>query len=551
MLSYAPLPTATRSDAGEWRTPATYLDDFRAVAAAGPSRPAVTAHRQGGTRLVTLTYGELAFLVDRLAAGLRGAGVAPGDAVALQLPNRWEFAALTMACARIGAVLVPMMPILRERAVRDLLTRTGARVCVVPDSYRGFSPAGMLAALRPQVPTLEHVVVLDAGRDLPAGLRSFEADLLCPRWERLHGGSELDALRPAPDALAQIAFSSGTTGEPKGIMHTFATLGLQARAPFDLLGLDADGVVLMASPVTHALGFLYGVLMPLSRGMKVVYQDLWDADAALDLVSSERVTWTMAATPFVVDAVRAQRARPRDVSSLRHVTSGGAPIPAPLVAEVRAELGAQLVAAFGMTENGIVTMTGPDDPDDVVAGSDGVCVPWMAVRVVGPDGAGVEVGEIGRLQVRGAAQTIGYFHRPDLYAAAVTADGWFDTGDLARLRPDGGIRIAGRTKDLIIRCGENIPVVEVESELRRHPLVADVAIVGYPDPRLGERACAVVVPSGTFAPTLAELTGHLAALGMAKAYWPERLEVRSELPRTPSGKVQKFVLRATLSDVGA
>jgi cyclohexanecarboxylate-CoA ligase len=190
----------------------------------------------------------------------------------------------------------------------------------------------------------------------------------------------------------------------------------------------------MASPVTHALGFLYGVLMPLGRGLTAIYQDVWDASTMLELVERYRVSWTMAATPFLLDAVRAQRATPHDLSSLRYVVSGGAPIPSRLVTDVRSQLGAQLVAVFGMTENGAVTITGPDDPDDVVADSDGQPVPWMRVRVIGETGHAVAPDAVGRLQVRGAAQTIGYFQRPDLYRAATTDDGWFDTGDLARQR---------------------------------------------------------------------------------------------------------------------
>jgi cyclohexanecarboxylate-CoA ligase len=285
--------------------------------------------------------------------------------------------------------------------------------------------------------------------------------------------------------------------------------------------------------------------MPLSRGLTVIYQDVWDASTMLELVERYRVSWTMAATPFIVDAVRAQRGAPRDLESLRYVVSGGAPIPSALVADARAELGAQLVAVWGMTENGAVTITGPHDPDEVVADSDGRPVPWMRVRVVDDAGNPVVPDAVGRLQVSGAAQTIGYYQRPDLYDACIVDGGWFDTGDLARQRADGGIRIAGRVKDLVIRGGENVPVVEVENALYRHPKVAEVAEVGYPDDRLGERACAVVVP-GTTPPTLTDLTEHLARLGMTPSFWPERVEIVEQLPKTASGKIQKYLLRERL-----
>jgi cyclohexanecarboxylate-CoA ligase len=540
-----PAVTARYRSTRWWREQ-TYLDDFRAAACRAPDRAAIVGHRAGRARPDTLTYRRLAGLVDRFAGGLLQLGVRRADIVAVQLPNRWEFAALTLACARIGAVIAPIMPIFREREVRHILQRTRSAVCVVPDRFRGFSHAGMLASLRPSLPDLEHVLVLDAGEELPAGLRSFDDHFVRQHWEDRHRPAELDALRPAGHELAQLMFTSGTTGEPKGVMHTFDTVWTAARAPADRLGLGAGEVVLMASPVTHQLGFLYGVILPLCLGMKLIYQDTWDAPTMLALVEQEQVSFTMAATPFVIDAVRAQRAERRRLDSLRYFLSGGAPIPSELVRQARAELGAQLVAVWGMTENGVVTMTGPDDPDELVAASDGQPVPSMRIRVVHDDGTPAAPGEVGRLQVTGAAQTVGYFQRPDLYQASLVDREWFDTGDLARLRADGGIRIAGRLKDLIIRGGENIPVTEVESALYQHPMVAEVAVVGYPDPRLGERVCAVIVPDGQ-APTVDDLTAHLARLGMTRTYWPERLEVVDQLPKTASGKVQKFILRERLA----
>jgi cyclohexanecarboxylate-CoA ligase len=408
------------------------------------------------------------------------------------------------------------------------------------------SPRRLLASLRPSLPDLEQVLVLDADDELPAGVRSFEEHFVRQHWEDRYPAAELDALRPAGGELAGLMFTSGTTGEPKGVMHTVDTIWAAARAVSGRLELGAGEVVLMASPVTHALGFLYGVLMPLGLGMTVVYQDTWGASRMLALVEEEQVSFTMAATPFVIDAVRAQRTERRRLDSLRYFASGGAPIPSGLVGEARMELGVQLVPVWGMTENGVVTMTGPGDPDELTAASDGQPVPSMRIRVVHDEGTPVAPGEVGRLQVTGAAQTVGYFKRPDLYQASLADGEWFDTGDLARLRADGGIRIAGRLKDLIIRGGENIPVTEVESALYQHPLVAEVAVVGYPDPRLGERACAVVVPDGQ-APTLEDLAAHLAQLGMTRAYWPERLEVVDQLPKTASGKIQKFTLRQRLA----
>lgn len=529
--------TSVSASEPAWLT-CTVFDDFRAQAAARPDKVAIVADHAAGGREV-LSFRQLARLVERCAGALRALEVQPGEVVSLQLPNSWEFTALALACARIGAVVNPIVPILRRREVGFILERTGCRVCVMPDYYRGFAHGAMLAELAAELPTLAHPFVIGTP---PARTRDFAAHFLATRWEDQVSAAELDALAPKLEDLAEIQFTSGTTGEPKGVMHSHQTLQASMRAAPEMLGLTRDDVVLMASTMAHQTGFLYGLLMPTMLGMKVVYQDLWDPHRMLELVEDEGVTWTMGATPFALDAVAAQRERPRNVSSLRLFTCAGAPVPPHLVDASREVLGATLIAGWGMTENGLATATRPDDPPDRAAASDGRPVSWMQVRVVDEQDQPLAVGQTGRLQVRGRSQCLGYYQRPDLYAAATTADGWFDTGDLARLDPDGGIRIAGRTKDLIIRGGENVPVAEVEAVLYRHPAVREVAVVGVPDPRLGERACAVVVSQGE-PPTLDLLKAHLEAAGVAKPFWPERLAIVAEMPKTPSGKIQKFRLR--------
>jgi cyclohexanecarboxylate-CoA ligase len=226
---------------------------------------------------------------------------------------------------------------------------------------------------------------------------------------------------------------------------------------------------------------------------------------------------------------------------LRIFVSAGAPIPRPLVVKARRALGAAVLSAWGMSENGAVTTTRVEDSEEKVTTTDGCPLPGMEVRVVDPAGVVVASGEEGRLQVRGCSNFIGYLKRPGL--AQIDAEGWFETGDIARMDADGYIRIAGRAKDIIIRGGENIPVYEVEELLFKHPSVAAVAVVGYPDERLGERACAFVIPRKDASLSLREMVDYLKAQKMAVQYIPERLEIVAELPRTPSGKIQKFKLR--------
>jgi len=335
------------------------------------------------------------------------------------------------------------------------------------------------------------------------------------------------------------------------VVHSHETMDVGQRAVSEPLGLGGDDVVLMFSPLGHQTGYLYGMCMPLKYGMKLVLQDAWDPATMLRLVGEERVTWTMGTTTFVLDACAAAASHPEaDLSSLRFFTCGGAPIPPKAVTEARTRLGTQLVAVWGMTEVGVCTITRPDDSDETVCSSDGTPTDRVELRIVDADGRDVPADGVGRLLVRTASQHLTYHSRPDLYADGFpegTDAAWFDTGDLARWAGGGAIRITGRGKDLIIRGGENIPVTEVEAGLISHPLIHEVAVVASPDDRLGEKVCAVVVPAGGDAPTLDELRAHLDGLGMARQYWPERLVVKDALPKTASGKTQKFALREELA----
>jgi cyclohexanecarboxylate-CoA ligase len=479
--------------------------------------------------------------VERFAAGLTALGVKRGDVVSLQMPNSWQFSALALACARAGAAVHPVLPIMRRREVEFMVRRTGAQVYIAPAEWNGFSYADMLAEVKAAEVGLEQVVLLGGGDR--SGAIDFDAHFMATPWE---DGAALDGQQARADDLAQVMFTSGTTGEPKGVMHSHNTLYALTRAEAESLQLTGDDVISMGSPMTHQAGYAYCLLMPMLLGATAVYQDSWDPALMLRLVQEQRATFCMGATTFLVDAIEEQRQAPRDLTSLRVFACGGSPIP-PLVVERAGEvLGARVHALWGMTENGTVTITRPQDPPDRAACSDGRPVAWMRVRVADDRDEPVPAGVVGRLQVRGASQCLGYLGRPDLYERSLAPGGWFDTGDLARDDGFGGIRIAGRIKDLIVRGGEKVPVVEVEAALLRHPAVRDVAVVGYPDERLGERACAIIVPAGS-PPTLEELTAHLASLGMAKQYWPEQLVIRDELAKTPSGKIQKFLLRRQIS----
>jgi cyclohexanecarboxylate-CoA ligase len=519
---------------GLWRdeTVERYLDRW------ATTRPGRTAMVDGAGRC---TWAELARTVERVAHGLAAHGVTPGRVIACQLPNWSEFVVVLLAAARLGAVVNPIPPIYRASELRFMLNRLEAVVAVIPGVFRGFDHAAMLAALRPDVPCLEHVFV---ARGMPGpGMQPFGALTETP-WEAREGRRSLPGTDP--NEVHEVIFTSGTTGEPKGVMHTPNTVLANVYPVLERLDLSERDVVLMSSTFAHQTGYLYGYCALLVLGGTGVWLDVWSAETAARLVERERVTFTMGATPFLRDLTYVSGGP--DFSSLRVFISAGAPIPRPLVADARARLGCAISPGWGMTENGLVTCVGPGDPEDKVLTTDGSPARGMELAIVDAEGRPLPPDAEGDLLVRGASQFVGYYKRPDFTRDSHTGDGWFRTGDRGRIDADGYLSITGRTKDLIIRGGENIPVAEVESVLFTHPKVAGVAVVGMPDPRLGERACAFVVPRGGEAPTLAELVAWLDAHQLARQKFPERLELVDEFPMTPSGKVQKYRLRQTIAE---
>jgi cyclohexanecarboxylate-CoA ligase len=544
-----------RAGTEPWRS-RTILDDLSLWAERTPGRLALACWHADGRPKDTVTYAQLAAIVDRLAAGLLRLGVRRGDVVTLQLLNSWQLVALILACARIGAVAGPVAPVMRRREVEFMTRLTRSPLYVGHDTVNGFSFDAMSAEVAVAVPTLRHRVLLNASGQATTPALDFSL----PGSGSGSSGApaELDGLQAQPHEVAQVMFTSGTTGEPKGVMHSHATLYAINHRQGEVLRLHGDEVTAMGSPTTLQAGYTWNFIMPLQLGATAVQVDAWNPDLMLDIMAAERVTFFYGPPPFLTDLIRAQRQSPRDLTALRTFATGSAPIPPVLVEDALSVLGCRVYALWGMTENGCVTVTRPEDPVMRAAESDGTPVPGMQVRIVSAGtGRPVPGGQTGLLQVRGDNQCLGYFRRPGLYQSSLTGDGWFDTGDLARDDGHGGIRIAGRIKDVISRGGLKVPVVEVEAALLRHPAVRDVAVVGYPDDRLGERACAFIVaedadggPGGAASkpPTLADLRTHLTDLGMAKPYWPERLELTAELPKTPSGKVQKYLLRQRLTD---
>ncbi|MDR8731823.1 cyclohexanecarboxylate-CoA ligase [Burkholderia pseudomultivorans] len=530
------------SIANGWWPELTINDALDAAVAESPDRPALTAVcADDGTR-VRFTYRELARMADRIAVGLARLGVGRGDIVSMQLPNVWQFTLTYLACSRIGAVINPLMPIFRERELEFMLAHAGSKVMIVQKRYRNFDYEHMLDGLRARLPDLAHVVVIGAeSAGMPAP-HSFDALLCGPDRENdAAAPAILTRHRPGPDDVTQLLYTSGTTGEPKGTLHTANTLMSNIVAYAHAMRLSAADTVLMASPMAHQTGFMYGLMMPVALRAHAVLQDVWDPELALRLIDGEQATFTMASTAFLTDLADAAAKHGTRVPSLKTFLCAGAPIPGPLVERARAALGAKVVSAWGMTELGAVTLTRLDDDDERAFNTDGRALPGVELKVLDEHDAPAPPGVTGRLLVRSCSGFAGYLHRPHLNG--VDADGWFDTGDLAFIDARGYLRIAGRSKDVIIRGGENIPVVEIEALLYRHPAIAAVAIVAYPDDRLGERACAVVVPKPAMTIDLPAIVAFLKDHKVALQYIPERLLLLDAMPTTPAGKVQKFRLR--------
>lgn len=526
---------------GWWRDE-TIVDDLRRLARDAPGRVAVVSHfwETSDEPDVVLSYAELAQLVDRAASGLLELGVDRGDRVAMQLVNQWQATVLVLACARIGAVVAPMFIATGTADAEFALRESEAKVAVSLDQVRGIEVARAIAAMRGGLPALRHHVVVGQAR--PAGTLGFAEDLLAVAWEERH--PDLDARAPEPDELFQIMYTSGTTGRPKGVMHSYNTLYAMARSYTLPLGLGPGDVLTTPCIVGGQGGFLYGLMCPLIAGGTAVWSDAYQPAGFLDLAQRYGITAAYFTPPILDPLIAEQRGRQRPVR-LRRMVAGSTPIPPAMPVEFREVFGLPLHSLWGMTENGGVTISRPEDPPDWAVSSDGSPMEWMRVRLVTEDGLEITDGKPGRLEVRGANQCLGYYRAGDLYASNIH-DGWFQTGDIAAPDGRGGIKILGRIKDMINKGGLHVPSVQVEGVLREHPQVRDVALVGERVLPLGERIVAFVVPDGD-APTLDDLRKHVRAAGMTPGYEPDRLEIIPELPRTGTGKVLKGDLERRLS----
>lgn len=523
------------------RTPTPLFAEARALTV-DTSAALKAAREADGSRLyvvdgdVRLTIDALVQRVSSAQAQLRGAGVQRGDIVGVQLPNWWEAVVMAHAIWGMGAVLCPIPVNYRVAELTRVLAACRFGAVVVPARYRGVDHPALLRTAAARAGTGVPVVEVREAESLENAETAQSTDTFQVATDASGGDPELAT---DLDAVSVLMFTSGTTGTPKGVLHSHRTLLSDAWSIARLYRLDGDRIY-MPSPVGHITGLVYGVMMPLLVGGAVVLQAEWEAAAGADLIEKEGCTFCVGATPFL-RGLTDEYARRESPSSLLGFACGGADVPPALVRRANDVLDAVVARAYGLTEMPTVTCGGPDDPEYIRADTDGRLTGTSQARVADP------VKGVGELEVRGPELCLGYLDA-DHTSAAFTTDGWFRTGDLGAVTADGAVTIVGRAKDIIVRGGENISVKEIEDLLLEHPGVGDAAVVGIPDEVLGERSCAViVVADGGVAPTLRDLGSHLLTFEIAIHKLPEYLVLVEDLPRTESGKVQKYVLRELAS----
>ncbi|MFJ4825729.1 AMP-binding protein [Streptomyces bacillaris] len=548
---------------GWWRSE-TFLDDLHRQARERPHRLAIAGRRIAESRTDTLTYAELDRLTDRFALALLELGVRRGDFVAVQLPNRWEMVPLIFASIRVGAVIIPISPICTEVELRHRLSLTEARVCITLPEWAGTPLAEIATRLKAELPSLEHVLVVDG--PLPEGALPFHDHFVAPEREAWKGATaRLEGLALGADDPFVVLFTSGTTGLSKGVLHSPNTVHSAVRGYVDAFGA-ADGkgqdwVAAVSTPLVHYSGFAQGVLAGVMLGGTVAFQDVRRNEALLDLVERYGATLLYGPPATLADVAASQRAERRDTGTLRHVVIGSAPVLQELADEVHETLGARAHSLWGMSENGPVTTTRPEDPAGWAARSNGHAIDAMETRIEASEaygaagayraaGAGSREGgaepPVGRLKVRGASLALGYHRRPEAFAAELDEDGWFDTGDLARDDGRGGIRIIGRARDAVLRDGRVAPMTELEAVIGSHPRAEEAALVGLEaadGKGHGNVIVAVVVPRGGRGPTLDEVRDRVTAAGHDALFLPDRVELVPALPKTLTGKVRKAELR--------
>lgn len=484
------------------------------------------------------TFAEIRDRALRVAGALRERGVERGDPVAFQLPN-WSEAAVTYyAASFLGAVVVPIVHFYGPKEVAYILRRTGVKAFVSAARFGTIDYLAGLERLGDALDAVDTVAVVGDG-DLPSGSTPFV---------ELEAGPPIEGPVPVdPASAALVAYTSGTTADPKGVIHSHRTIGAEVRQ-LGALHPPESPPPLVGAPVGHAIGMLGALLIPIDRGNPVNLIDVWNPGRVLDLMAEHGLAAGAGATFFLTSLLDHPDCGPEHLALMHWCGLGGAAVPA-AVAERARDCGLSIVRMYGSTEHPSITGASHDEPEAKRLATDGHPLDGVEIRLVDNDGRDVPVGEPGEIWSRGPDCFAGYTD-PALTDAMIDDEGWFHTEDIGVLDEDGYVRITDRKKDVIIRGGENVSAAEVEEVIAGMAGVAEVAVVAAPDARLGEHACAFVRTVGgdprDAAVDLAAVRSAMAAAGLARQKWPEDLRIVDELPRTPSGKVKKAALRQQL-----
>ena len=509
---------------------ASLADYWQQTARAMPDKIAVVDNHGA-----SYTYSALDHAASCLANWMLAKGIESGDRIAFQLPGWCEFTVIYLACLKIGAVSVPLLPSWREAELVWVLNKCQAKMFFAPTLFKQTRPVDLILPLQNQLPQLQQIVGVDklAPATSSLSLSQIIADNI----------PLTTAITTHGDELAAVLFTSGTEGLPKGVMLTHNNILASERAYCARLNLTWLDVFMMPAPLGHATGFLHGVTAPFLIGARSVLLDIFTPDACLALLEQQRCTCMLGATPFVYDLLNLLEKQPADLSALRFFLCGGTTIPKKVARECQ-QRGIKLLSVYGSTESSPHAVVNLDDPLSRFMHTDGYAAAGVEIKVVDDARKTLPPGCEGEEASRGPNVFMGYFDEPELTARALDEEGWYYSGDLCRMDEAGYIKITGRKKDIIVRGGENISSREVEDILLQHPKIHDACVVAMPDERLGERSCAyVVLKAPHHSLSLEEVVAFFSRKRVAKYKYPEHIVVIEKLPRTASGKIQKFLLR--------
>lgn len=509
---------------------ASLADYWQQTARAMPDKIAVVDNHGA-----SYTYSALDHAASCLANWMLAKGIESGDRIAFQLPGWCEFTVIYLACLKIGAVSVPLLPSWREAELVWVLNKCQAKMFFAPTLFKQTRPVDLILPLQNQLPQLQQIVGVDklAPATSSLSLSQIIADNI----------PLTTAITTHGDELAAVLFTSGTEGLPKGVILTHNNILASERAYCARLNLTWLDVFMMPAPLGHATGFLHGVTAPFLIGARSVLLDIFTPDACLALLEQQRCTCMLGATPFVYDLLNLLEKQPADLSALRFFLCGGTTIPKKVARECQ-QRSIKLLSVYGSTESSPHAVVNLDNSLSRFMHTDGYAAAGVEIKVVDDARKTLPPGCEGEEASRGPNVFMGYFDEPELTARALDEEGWYYSGDLCRMDEAGYIKITGRKKDIIVRGGENISSREVEDILLQHPKIHDACVVAMPDERLGERSCAyVVLKAPHHSLSLEEMAAFFSRKRVAKYKYPEHIVVIEKLPRTASDKIQKFLLR--------